>query len=305
MMSAEALAAVLRTLHGYAPTLDNGLTLHAPMLATALVRLGADDALVTERVREESKRAVKLKAGAEGYASTFHQFKSASTSPALDHRALNGLAGAGFHGLIRLAYALESGCADEVAAGWAYLRSAHTVLPPYSTAPAIDLRDWASALRAAALTPLPERGLIVESLVSASKTDLFSAHALDPESVSLTALAALALEIYFAGPNIDTLHAVTGVHALRVVLEQLGDSSAARLAMGYALIAMMISSGAPAAPPRLRAQVVHDEDWATLAPKAFARDAHTVKFLYTCREEWTAYHDAHYFSAAQQRILKK
>lgn len=133
------------------PVSEAGLTNHLPMLLIALERLGADDQHLHERFdryrsrlvdRRESRQPIDVAAldqslgTGKRYADLFAVFRDE-----IDHHAvpatlgrhlprlLDGLGGAAFHGLIRLAYALDNGRPVDVAAGLAYLADVMQPVP--------------------------------------------------------------------------------------------------------------------------------------------------------------------------------
>jgi hypothetical protein len=291
----SALSAALLSqlvLHGtQSPTLPNGLTNHAPMLAIALARLGAPDDVIVQRATHEGRNAKSFDA------------KSAETAPQVSsEHGLDGLAGAGFHGLIRLAYGFDAMHAGEIACGLAYLKKASLYLPANTSAPLIGFSDWFSAICDARYPPIEGDLLISELLQLAAKTSTFSQFQVHPETVPLAALAAEAMRLYMERPSIDTLHGITACHALRIVLNAIGDRPSARLAMGYALVALAIGVGHSASDLPRKTPTV--EEITALLPRVWTRDAHTVKFTYTCLEEYKIYGDTRYLAAAYARILK-
>jgi hypothetical protein len=291
----SALSAALLSqlvLHGtQSPTLPNGLTNHAPMLAIALARLGAPDDVIVQRATHEGRNAKSFDA------------KSAETAPQVSsEHALDGLAGAGFHGLIRLAYGFDAAHAGEIACGLAYLKKTALYLPANASAPLIAFSDWSSAICDARHSPIEGDFLIAELLQLTAKTSAFSQFQIHPESVPLAALAAEAMRLYIEQPSIDTLHGITACHALRVVLHAVGDRPSARLALGYALIALSIGVGRSASDLPRKTPTL--EELTALLPRVWTRDAHTVKFTYTCIEEYKIYGDTRYLAAAYARILK-
>jgi Questin oxidase-like len=293
-LSAAVLSQLV--LHGtQSPTLPNGLTNHAPMLAIALARLGAPDDVIVQRATHEGRNAKSFDA------------KSVETAPQVSsEHALDGLAGSGFHGLIRLAYGFDATHAGEIACGLAYLKKTALYLPANSNAPLITFSDWFSAICHAQHSPIEGDLLISELLQRAAKTSTFAQFHIHPESVPLAALAAEAMRLYIEQPSIDTLHGITACHALRVVLNAVGDRPSARLALGYALVALAIGVGrsASASASELPRKTPTVDELTALLPRVWTRDAHTVKFTYTCLEEYKIYGDPRYLAAAYARILK-
>ena len=238
------LEALLQSIANRNPTFGNGLTNHAPMLAIALDRLGADDALIERKTILEAHRAEVCAARSEcfneteisqhlgdpsAYAGYLNTFRNGQLSPSpAQISALDGLAGDAFHGLIRLAYGVESKSPTETAAGWAYLCSSYLRLPAPQGAFQKTIDARMAELRKAKLESQPEKDLIWQELESATHTAAYQSTALDPESLTLPNLARNALDLYLSAPGIDTLHAVTGTHALYVIFSEYGDVPSAR-----------------------------------------------------------------------------
>jgi hypothetical protein len=313
------IEALLQSIQDRKPTFENGLTNHAPMLAIALNRLGVDETIIENKTDTEARRALRFSPHAKSlredeisthfgdrsayplYFHTFQKFRGVGALSSWQISALEGLAGDGFHGLIRLAYGLEAKSTTEIAAGWAYLCTSHLKLLAASGALAVSITERMKQLRAEMLRPLPEQDLIWQALDAAARLEIFHAFTLSAESATLAALGSNALDLYLSAPGIDTLHAITASHALRIVISEFGDIPSARLALGYAIVAMAIAIGAPAVPV-LKSETVTASDWNELVPLALPRDIHTIKFLYTCREMWKVTDDLRYFVAARARV---
>lgn len=211
-----------------------------------------------------------------------------------------GVAGAGFHALIRLAYAVHAHDASDVAPSLAYFADAFLPLGEPTPASAPRGGTPAELFRRIAETPaLTKRsfsdGLIFDRLRSTAALPEFAPVSTDAlaSDVSLASLAEVAATLYAGTTNFTALHAVTATHALRVLSHLLDDRTAAHRYLLQALGAVYVSIGAPALlsnAERARAEAAEVPSWEAIASAAIAsEDEHTIKLVYTCREEATAY----------------
>jgi hypothetical protein len=296
-------------------TTTTHLSNHLPMALVALDRLGANP----ERLREFAARyqsrlvPVELHEGIE----TFEQWRAAigrrgtygamrtyferATSddgteevlrrhlPAL----VDGLGGAAFHGVIRLAYALETQSLRRIAAGLAYTSAVHQPLgergraAPITSDPAEALRKVAS-LRDLATTP--RSGNIAESMSSVAAHEQFDGVVdwleVGPDTPSRLTAAAVAL--YATTDDFTALHGVTGSHAISTLAPYVDDTDALVSHWFQALAAAYVTIGAPpldeptaAVEPWLAAPA----SWVTVSAAAInSTDEHVIKLVYTARE---------------------
>jgi hypothetical protein len=206
-------------------------------------------------------------------------------------RLLESPGAAAFHGLIRVAHALESGVEAELVEGLAYWSSRWEPLPeaPLPTAPGIaDPAEWLDALDAAWRDePVSsDAPLIAQRMQKVARGKGWCHQAgrlelttLSPEAL-LAALARAATARYMRTRNFTVLHLVTGVRAAAVLHahRRLDKSSLQRLRD-----ALAAASGAsnlwrmPTNEPSKSAVA----DWDTLARLACAQDDdHVVKLVH-------------------------
>lgn len=204
------------------PELSGALTFHLPMELAALRDAGAPAAVLAART--EARLAEAFRTGLVDpplYRWAVRRYETAardlvSGDPARVAGALDdvaplaaGLAGAAFHGLIRLGYGAWAGDAAEVARGLAYLRTRRQVLA------AGDATCREASDPVLDLPPMDERdGVTVFDLLNVAA----GAHACtDPAARAATprALAAAATGAARRNPSsFVAVHAVTGLHAL-------------------------------------------------------------------------------------------
>lgn len=207
------------------PELSGALTFHLPLEVFALEVAGADPAVVEARIAERLTEAYR-----DGlvdpplYRWAVEHYRPAAAglldaSPAVRESAFrsvlplgDGLAGAAFHGLIRLGYAALRRDEAEVARGLAYLRTRRQVLAGTTTSAAGD------PAAAGAMPPADEReGATVFDLLNLAAGAGGHDDLIDPAVPlpSPRALAARAADLVrHDASSFVAIHAVTGLHGL-------------------------------------------------------------------------------------------
>jgi hypothetical protein len=248
------------------PEMAGGLTFHLPMELVALDDAGAPSATVSQRTRERLVEAYStglvdppLYRWAEAhYADT----AAALLSPAADSRLAafhsvhalgDGLAGAAFHGLIRLGYAAWKRDTAEVARGLAYLRTRRQVL-----ASAVDGR---ASTFPDAMPPVDvSQGTTVFDLLNIVAGTGRPGQVLhEQRTITATALIRGATGMVRRNPSsFVAVHALTGFHALcevhNLVCGEAPDANLAESPMwswwrSYAVAARACSIIVEAEPP--------------------------------------------------------
>jgi len=295
---ASATAEVFRDSHQFKATLRNGFSLHAPMVALALERLGASEAEILaqfSRSREKNGRYGLIpiagedlghlegdvseanwlqlcnssglgeksfrdfwfsKIGGQGVVESA-RLCFAALSPDGTHSRLH-------HGVIRLAYAVQGGTEEEVAAALAAYSVNYDPLVPFVWSPS-SFHSPVEALRHLRSQGIPQ--------VTAGTGKKYARFLKDPQVLSnvprlsglgtkqgLGDFVSCVLLFYITKPNIFTLHLITGLHALIVLKDvlMLDDKSfeAALLSHWVSVVVMYyshkcveIDTGIETAPP--------------------------------------------------------
>lgn len=299
------------------PVSEAGLTNHLPMLLIALERLGADDQHLHERFdryrsrlvdRRESRQPIDVAAldqslgTGKRYADLFAVFRDE-----IDHHAvpatlgrhlprlLDGLGGAAFHGLIRLAYALDNGRPVDVAAGLAYLAD---VMQPVPAGP--RLADGRSCDPVELLNELAAHPHLSRWTFEASGfQSRFAEVAADPDlgailgriaPTDLSSVADAGHTLFRSTGDFFALHVMTATHATRIVVGHLSapeDRQRAIQSLVRSIATAYVVIGTPglADPP----SDTSPSDWREIAAAAIrSDDEHVVKLAYTCREQAAA-----------------
>lgn len=317
----------------FSPSYGGGLSNHLPMTLIALDSLGATPGQLDAHTQRYAKRLEPLHvsevvidaarferhlgdwAAHAGYrkffANAIAQNGLASTLAAWWPELAPGVAAAGFHGLIRLAYGLEAESAAEQAAGLAYLASAHTPLIDRASGVAdgtARLDEALTQLRSAFAGNKIEAGLIMEELRLATEEDSFFPNlhlpALDTTAECAAArkdLARVSVRLYLAAPSFNSLHLVTGTHAVETLLDQLPapmhTRTLAHFWVAFCAAYVTIGSPVPADFPESGAA----PDWRPLLDIALSTpNDHIIKMVHTCKVQHARHGDAAYGAAAKR-----
>lgn len=310
----EALCELLDDELGYDATTSTRLSNHLPMALVALDRLGASSERLGEFAAHYRGRLVPVVVdhpvegfdewlGARGVRGSYGRVRPYVERAIADDGIdavlathlpflLDGIGGAAFHGIIRLAYALESSSDARVAAGLAYLTQVHQPLGRRGVAgPITD--DPVVALDRLRHNPellaVSRHGNIGDKMraVGAHRdfdgvVDWLEITASTPERLTAAAIA-----LYAKTDDFTALHGVTASHAVLTVARHVVDTSALCAHWFQALAAAYVTIGAPqVVDPELDverwlgAPVTFDEI-ATAACES--DDEHVIKLVYSAR----------------------
>jgi len=267
----------------------NGMSNHLPMALLAIRRLGA----TADRVREfqafYERRLRPMSASEEVLSDRLHE------ELARDGRELflcnniarltPGLASAAFHGVIRTAYAVDSGVDDDLADAVASWVRGYAEIDTGDARRFNGVSDAFTALQRDDRFPREFQGTsIVARINKVVALPEFGDYRSSIQNPTLQDLTRIAVLIYLATANFTALHLVTGCHATRVLAPYLADDALEHLA--NAMLAAYVTIGRPA----FETPTVDAPDWETLARTAIAsNDDHDLKMVYSCREEDAVY----------------
>lgn len=285
------------------------LSNHLPMVLTALWQLGAPPDSLEAALQRASRRLVPLAEGAEEEEATRR------CQAEIDRRGLPAVLAeelpalltaaetAGFHGLIRLAYALASAHENEIAralAAWRVDRlSLGEPLPAGLGRPGTSILATLERLQDRAGFRFEQRSdsTITSDLQACAAMPGFDDAVAGPEApgddeLTLDAIAEASLAVYLPSRDFTALHLVTACHAWRLVephaqLDE-GQARSARRGLWRAWLAAWLSIGRPA--PDVDG--VHrgdaaEADWQDASPAlASTPDEHRIKLAWTALDEW-------------------
>jgi len=276
-MVSEACRDLLIDAQQFSATFSNGLFNHLPMALVALDRLGADDA----RLRAfAASYSAHLRPKSDAEIALARTLRLGDALPRLS----SGVASQAFHGLIRLAYAMDSGVGEEIPDALSAWMSGYSELP---AAGAAKFETFAEALSEIAKDDrLPRR--VDGRSISRQIANVVALPAFDDYRVAdakLPEIALVSARIYAATGDFTALHMVTGCHAMRVLAPLLGPQ--ALPAFATAILAAYVTIGRPPLAERIPNDLPAD---AALAARAVpSDDDHDLKMVYSCLREEAEY----------------
>jgi hypothetical protein len=272
----ELLAENRRRFHH---TYSGGLTNHLPMCLGALRELGADD----DRLRrffdlyaQRLEPAVPLVGIVDVRADRGRAITDVLA------RAPGEVASGAFHGIIRLAWAVDSDDDDDVAHALHYLEATRgqTTARPRGAGRERSLIALAARLRSAGIAAPPGR-LISTRLQNLGSDPAFTAVVDDLAiDIDINDMAIFGARVFAVCDDFSSLHIVTGADAL-ITLAPLSTRLAEAIhAAAVAALGCFVLAGCPALDEHDHADV---DDDATIARLACASDDdHVCKFAASC-----------------------
>lgn len=224
-----------------------------------------------------------------------------------------GVAASAFHALMRLAYALLRGNADDVAIALGYWAATFLPMPPATgAAPITD--DPAEVLaRTMAIAPLHD--LKLHELLWQNMRDAAAVPEFKPvvdwlaiDNATLSRMAATGLVVFAATQHFAALHIVTGVHWLRII-EPACDRATFFLMLRHfwqGIAGLVGELGFPTLPsPETldRWRGIETPDWRELRRVAAkSLDEHDISLAFSAHEEMNAHGDPLYRVVVARRL---
>lgn len=222
-----------------------------------------------------------------------------------------GVGASAFHALMRLAYALLRADAREVGISLAYW-SACWLTMPRATGAAPLTRDPAEILarvsRIAPLRDLPTHELLWQNMTEVGKVPAFAPVVdwLEVDDQTTARLAGASIALFAATQDFCALHAVTGVHWLRLVLPHCPTPETLQRHFWQGIAALMGEMGFPALPSAEALEAwrrLPVPSWEEInAAARLSNDEHDVSITFSCQEEMKIYGDPLYQLAAARRV---
>lgn len=319
------------------PEYEEGMASHLPMALAALDGLGADEAQMRAFYAHYAPRLGQapttgpidvvngptvdwksLRGRIDAFSTLREHFGAAlarngreavlrDTLPAL----IDGSAGAAFHGPIRVAHAIESAHAGELAAALAYCTARWIPLPEPAQPDTVftDPTAWLDALDAHQRRSAPgwraTAPLISERMQQAARTPAWVelAGALVPAdgdvAALLQALAKAAAARYAATGNFTVLHMATAARAAQVLAPWLPTHAATWTPLLHAVAAASIASRAMP----LQRDVSDALTWADVRHAACTSDDdHVIKLVHAMSMQHSRAPDAVWLDAARTAV---
>ena len=329
-----ALQELLNQELGTNPTTVRGLTNHLPMALVAKEALGADDdelirfatayaSRITWLVEPSNRLTTKTwqtaignhAAAAELRSYFLRQVAESGSDETLRTHLpilIPGIGGGAFHGIIRLAYALEVSSSSRIAAGMAYLAEVGSPLRPLlpTHVRTQDPFEILAGLSVADDRPVrPTLKTIDEEMRVVAQNDVFDAAVASLEITDDTSqkLANAALHVFASSDDFTALHGVTGLEAIASIRPYIDDGAHVTRLTFQALVAAYLSIGAPPLWSRDRLDefiVTYECDPESVRSKAaYSDDEHVSKLVYTARRSWERCNDPLYLAVAARKAL--
>jgi hypothetical protein len=316
------LKSLLAKARHYHPIYGGGLSNHCPMTLIALERLGA----TPKRIESFAQACVKkldpaplpgdainaenwrARLGEEGAYPDYLGFFRREVARLNARAALRaylpdlapGLGAAAFHPVIRTAFGVIAEDSEEVAVGLAYWASRYLALPERADMPSelpfASSDDPLQILKKTRTWPGLEfepdaDALIDREMLRAADATLFPllAAALEIDDLTLDRLRQAAALLFLGVNDFNSLHAVTGLHAARVISDFAVDRRAFAREVWRAFLALYLSLDRPEVPAAAHAAELTAEalpDWNAILPAAVASDdEHVIKLVFSCLAE--------------------
>ena len=330
---AGALHALLNQELGFEATTGRGLTNHLPMALVAKAGLGAPDEELYRFAADYRDQLVPCSPPSStltrrnwqksiGQSGSFDNFRDYFERQIDQHGIettvrehlddlVPGIHGAGFHGAIRLAYALEVASPSRVAAGIAYLAETAVSLGEIPAAthatddPAVVLDAMAASGQ---FTSLPSLRRISDEMQQAVRVPQFFGLLVRCAITDTTAdlLRLTALRLFASSGDFTSLHAVTGMEALSTLRPFAHDTRAFDASCLIGVAAAYATVGAP----RLASRDYLDELVATNVcgvseisrAGAMSDDEHVAKLVYSSLRLYSDTRDDLYLAVAARKV---
>jgi hypothetical protein len=319
----DACAELLAASYAYAPLYGDRLANPLPMALVALDRLGADAATMRRFADGYARRLVPAAGASSGldphevlgssgdYPRFLVFFQDRIREAGLDAVLhdwvpvlMPGLAASAFHGMIRLAYAIEGGCEDEIARALAYWAGEYAALPLSLEPGEGRLDDIAGRLRIKVADHAFKPGIIIDKMLEIAWDPMLAGAVIQPAAPpSLREIAAFGLDAYRRREDFTLLHVVTGCHAFRIVQPYAGDKPLARRYLWQAvLVAWLTVVAAPQARTQAGADAPAAGEEAIAARAVQSSDDHVIKLCYSALCEYREYGDQAYLHVAARKL---
>jgi hypothetical protein len=287
----------------YSAEYASGFSNHLPMATLAIRRLGASDERVAGFIEFYSRRLRPMDAEEEAESDRLHAelAREGREEFLRKHiaRMTPGLASGAYHGIIRTAYAADSGEETDLPnAINSWIRSYEELGTRADNRRFADAREAFDAIRNDARFGGSIEGRSITGRIGkVAAMPAFDEYRSSIREVTLRDLARVAVLIYLATEDFTALHLVTGCHATRVLEAYLAEDALEHLATS--MLAAYVTIGRPA----FDVTPTEASDWDTIAKLAIAsNDDHDLKMVYSCREEESVYGWGLHRSAAAARV---
>lgn len=318
---------LIREGHLYSSQYRNGLSNHLPMALASLDFLGANESQIQKFNEMYLKNLEPVKESTatvdsvinhfgknDDFQAVVDYFKSQLDEFGLEEVLLKtvpslseGISGAAFHPLIRLAFSIEIDDSTEQAHALASWVVAYQKLAGRDESRAkVSFAESLSSLKSKFNEPYKPEGYgVFKRMAVASEHENFKdfLNSFDMGTNAVKEISELVIRLYLSTKdNFTALHAVTSCHALRVVSKSYkGNFKELIRYYWQAIGAAYIDIGLP--------ELIDIEvpkilpSWEDILCKACeSTNDHIIKLVYTCREEFHHYGNNLYHLAASKKV---
>lgn len=306
-ISLADLHGILHSYRQFSALYGDRLANHLPMAVTALWRMGGDeeeiDRFALNYVKRLELRLGRVdscnhdddlpKLGSRDFENDSMFFAAQLETSSVDDvlgvwipRLLPGLSASAFHGLIRTAYAVESGCRSEIGDALGFWSSEYTDFSIPLIEQDVSLQDVIGNV-IAHFSNREYSGIIVDKMVAVSRDEFFSNGMVLPKNLTLDAIRRVVLDLYSQCEEFTLLHTVTSTHAMRVLWRFVANQKlACEILWQGLLLAIATVSNVFARNAQSLVNDLPKADWAEILRRGRQNlDDHTIKLIYTALEE--------------------
>ncbi|MBQ4810059.1 hypothetical protein A7985_06240 [Pseudoalteromonas luteoviolacea] len=325
MDESNTLNSLLEKVAVYHPLYGGGLATHLPMVLIALSKLKAPDEILLkafdngldELELTDNLDKVNVVEGVESelgnsgsYLSylKYYQRELAEngvntvlekTLPSL----ISGIAASAFHGLIRLAYAVEANNQSEMAIALAFWSSEYQPFKLSDKTTEESCEDILARLSKYGENFRFSPGIIVDRMDEIAGLLQRLDSEIQPAFIDLSTIRQFAIKSYYLQDDFTLLHTVTGCHAFSIILPFIDDVECALRSFWKAIVVAYLSTGLAYKGEKIIIpckEVCFDlvRDNACLS-----NDSHVIKLVYSCLREYQLSGDSLYYLAAHRAVF--
>lgn len=325
MEDSNTLNILLEQAGKYHPMYDCGLATHVPMVLTALNAMGASKNKLQKTFYQSIDELEKIGSldsvtavdaielelsNSESYLRYLkyfqNQLENYSIQDVLEKSLpflLPGIAASAFHGLIRLAYAIEANSRSEIAVALAYWSAEFQPFEIVEETIDESLEDILIRL-----SPLGESfnfspGIIVDHMAEIGDLLKSNGEIIHPKKIDLETLKAFVLKLFYLQNDFTLLHTLTGCHAFSIILPYIENEGFALKELWKAVLVAYLSTGLKFKNTEIKVES-YNYDFSPVIAKALnAEDSHIIKLIYSSYCEYQKSLNPLYFLIAKRAAI--
>ncbi len=298
----------------FAPQYQHGLTNHLSMTLVALEYCQASEQQLSEFYQHYTARLESLDDNSirhtqrrylEAQAQYLAELEEQGTDAALKRHIselIRGISAAGFHGIIRLAYAVLSQQHEQIAAALAYWQCEYQSLGPLESISNYRAEQHIAKIQEAFSAQPEIEGLIADAMLETYQSEPYAPFRALPDTLTYEQVAQITLEHYARSDDFNLLHGVTGLHALTLLLPYISDHQQALNYFWQAYCSVFVSSDLT----QQQNCKPTTKTWPELLQQASqSHNDHTIKLALSCRDLDTIFANPLYKHALATRLAKE